>query len=45
MADQLIVELRAVIATCKQPFSPDRSDARFCSDACRQRAYRLRSTG
>ena len=26
--------------TCNRPFQPPRKDAKFCSDACRQRAYR-----
>lgn len=29
-------------ADCGQPFQPGRVDAVFCSDACRQRAYRKR---
>lgn len=29
-------------ADCGQPFQPGRADAVFCSDACRQRAYRKR---
>jgi hypothetical protein len=29
-------------AICKKGFTPKRSDARFCSAACKQRAYRLR---
>jgi hypothetical protein len=28
---------------CGQPFTAGRSDARYCSSACRQRAYRQRS--
>jgi hypothetical protein len=28
---------------CNQGFLPSRADARTCSDACRQRAYRWRS--
>jgi hypothetical protein len=35
-------ELRAVCAVCNETFSPRRADARFCSDACRQKAYRQR---
>jgi len=27
---------------CSKPYGPQRSDSRFCSDACRQRAYRER---
>ena len=26
-------------AQCSEPYRPHRSDSRFCSDACRQRAY------
>jgi hypothetical protein len=33
---------RAVCDACNLVFTPKRSDARFCSDACRQRAYRER---
>lgn len=29
-------------AYCQQPFRPLRSNAKFCSDACRQKAYRER---
>jgi hypothetical protein len=32
----------AVCSCCRRDFSPRRSDARFCSAACRQAAYRLR---
>jgi len=28
---------------CTEPFTAARSDARYCSPACRQRAYRLRA--
>lgn len=28
---------------CGQAFTPTRSDARYCSSSCRQRAYRRRS--
>ena len=31
-------------AGCGDPFKPKRKDARHCTDACRQRAYRLRVT-
>lgn len=31
---------RAVCATCAQGFAPKRSDARYCSNACRQKAFR-----
>lgn len=30
---------------CKKPMKSKRSDARFCSDACRQRCFRRRSLG
>jgi hypothetical protein len=29
-------------AQCGEPYRPQRSDSKFCSDACRQRAYRGR---
>jgi hypothetical protein len=29
-------------AQCREPYQPDRSDSKFCSNACRQRAYRDR---
>src|SRR3954453_18885043 len=29
-------------STCRTPFVPSRSDARTCSPACRQKAYRRR---
>lgn len=29
-------------AQCGKPYRPQRSDSRYCSDACRQRAYRER---
>jgi hypothetical protein len=29
-------------AQCREPYRPHRSDSRFCSNACRQRAYRER---
>ena len=32
----------ATCETCKTEFQPTRQDARFCSNACRQWAYRLR---
>jgi hypothetical protein len=31
-------------STCKRSLQPVRKDAKFCSDACRQRAYRQRRT-
>ena len=30
------------ICICRKRFKPTRSDARYCSDACRQKAYRVR---
>ena len=30
--------------TCGENFEPPRSNARFCSNACRQRAYRVRAS-
>jgi hypothetical protein len=30
---------------CGEPFTPKRRDARYCSNACRQRAYRERTLG
>jgi hypothetical protein len=33
-----------VCAMCGERFMPARSDARYCSNACRQRAWRLRVT-
>jgi hypothetical protein len=32
-------------ARCEETFVPTRSDSRYCSNACRQRAYRQRQTG
>lgn len=32
-------------ATCSAKFRPVRADAKYCSDACRQRAHRLRTDG
>jgi hypothetical protein len=38
--------VRALIcASCAAHFMPKRSDARFCSAACRQKAFRRRSRG
>jgi len=34
-----------VCATCGDGFTPARSDARHCNDACRQKAYRQRKKG
>jgi hypothetical protein len=36
-------DVTATCATCGGPFVPRRADARYCSAACRQRAYRQRS--
>ena len=30
--------------TCKQPFIPKRKDANYCSNRCRQQAYRYRNS-
>jgi predicted nucleic acid-binding Zn ribbon protein len=30
---------------CGDPFTPPRSDGRYCSPACRQKAYRRRNRG
>jgi hypothetical protein len=35
-------ERRQVCTGCRREFIPARRDARFCSDACRFRAYRRR---
>jgi hypothetical protein len=35
---------RGTCAGCNQPFTTTRTDARFCSGACRQRGYRRRVT-
>ena len=32
-------------AQCGEHFEPKRSDSRYCSSACRQKAYRERSAG
>lgn len=32
-------------AACGSTFTPSRADARYCSPACRQRAYRARRSG
>jgi hypothetical protein len=34
-----------VCATCREPFEGSRSDSRYCSPGCRQKAYRKRATG
>lgn len=31
-------------AVCGEPFEPARADARYCSPACKQKAYRVRVT-
>ena len=33
----------AICAACQRKFKPKRSDARYCSDACRQAAHRARA--
>ena len=35
-------ERRQLCAACRRDFVPTRKDARFCSDACRFKAYRGR---
>jgi hypothetical protein len=35
-------ERRLICAGCRREFCPTRRDAKFCSDACRFRAYRAR---
>jgi len=35
--------LDCVCASCSKQFKPKRSDAVYCSVACKQRAYRLRA--
>ena len=30
---------------CDEPFAPRRADARYCSNACRQKAHRQRKAG
>jgi hypothetical protein len=32
----------SLTCACGKTFTPVRADARYCSDACRQRAYRMR---
>ena len=39
----LVSSQASLCAQCGKPYRPQRSDSRFCSDACRQRAYRERS--
>ena len=35
-------ERRQICAGCRHDFTPARSDARYCTDACRFKAYRRR---
>jgi hypothetical protein len=37
-----MAKTKTICATCRASFEPLRSDGRFCSNACRQRSYRLR---
>lgn len=37
--------LRLACIVCQQPFTASRGDARYCSSACRQDAYRKRKLG
>jgi hypothetical protein len=39
-----IVRPTRACAQCQKPFVPRRDDARFCSVACKQRAYRRRAS-
>jgi hypothetical protein len=41
---ELIRTAGRTCAECQAPFEPPRSDARYCSSACRQRAYRRRQS-
>jgi hypothetical protein len=34
--------MKCALVECGREFTPARSDARYCSDGCKQRAYRLR---
>jgi hypothetical protein len=38
-------EVRLRCAVCAETFTASRADARYCSDACRQDAYRKRKLG
>jgi hypothetical protein len=40
--DTTAAQRQRTCATCGQPFTPPRADGRYCSHACRQRAYRQR---
>jgi hypothetical protein len=40
-----VESLRGTCACCDRDFTPARADARFCSGACKQRAYRGRLAG
>jgi hypothetical protein len=42
-AAQLVKPVSVVCAVCKKQFVPQRNDARACSSACRQKAYRRRT--
>jgi hypothetical protein len=37
-----VTDSKPICRTCLRPFLPNRSDARYCSSPCRQRAYRRR---
>ena len=41
VAGRVTVERKQCVG-CQSPFQPMRKDALYCSDACRQRAYRVR---
>jgi len=36
------VSAQPACALCRSTYTPGRSDSRYCSSACRQRAYRAR---
>jgi hypothetical protein len=42
LLDLASVTLERTCEQCDETFTPQRSDGRFCSSACRQRAYRMR---
>jgi hypothetical protein len=44
-ATRLAARAGTVCATCGGTFTPPRTDARYCSSPCRQRAYRRRNQG
>lgn len=44
LLDQIGPDYQAECAQCRETFIPNRRTARYCSDACRQRAHRARKT-